>query len=369
MQPLTMRDNAHLERKQTLPIHSEKFNFPSIEPGQMEMLNVWYRSNFQYTFQVNKQNVSIALKPLQNQLELNNTVTYVIEKEGGRIKLCLETELLTQLFSLTEPSNLEDYSTEDAALLLEYTLDPILAEYENKINSALTIKSVDYKQDDHLQKKITQDMLCGCVNIQGHQKPFYFAVELENGTSKDLENFFNSYNNHLSQHIPLEHYKFLPLQLCVGFVEMRLGQAASLERGDVIVLEDYNPDLLQILAHQNLIWQAQRSRDKIRISSKPSRHIHLNSKIYSTERSIMSEDNSENGMLGEIPVVMSFEIGRKDVSVQDLKNYQEGTVIDFPNTDQTKVQIFANGRQVGQGSLTKVGEVMGVQINRIFSND
>jgi type III secretion protein Q len=64
-----------------------------------------------------------------------------------------------------------------------------------------------------------------------------------------------------------------------------------------------------------------------------------------------------------LPLQLSFEIGRVELSVGDLASLQPGYVFTLPaNLEGANVTILANGRTAGHGEVVAVGETLGVRL-------
>jgi len=64
-----------------------------------------------------------------------------------------------------------------------------------------------------------------------------------------------------------------------------------------------------------------------------------------------------------VPLQLSFEIGRVELSVGDLASLQPGYVFTLPaNLEGANVTILANGRAAGHGEVVAVGETLGVRL-------
>ena len=64
-----------------------------------------------------------------------------------------------------------------------------------------------------------------------------------------------------------------------------------------------------------------------------------------------------------LPVQLSFDIGRLEVSVGDMASLQPGYVFALPTQLQgSNVTIRANGRSAGRGEVVAVGDTLGVRL-------
>lgn len=87
----------------------------------------------------------------------------------------------------------------------------------------------------------------------------------------------------------------------------------------------------------------------------------------------MLENNEENtgaaalddASLGSLPVHLVFEIGRREVSLEELRELGVGAPIPLDRPASESVDIIANGRRVGAGEMVLIGDQLGVRITRL----
>jgi len=60
-----------------------------------------------------------------------------------------------------------------------------------------------------------------------------------------------------------------------------------------------------------------------------------------------------------------FELGRREMSVDELRNIGVGGSIALEKPATSVVDILANGRRVGAGEMVLIGDQLGVKITRL----
>lgn len=73
----------------------------------------------------------------------------------------------------------------------------------------------------------------------------------------------------------------------------------------------------------------------------------------------------EEADVASLPVKLVFEVGRKDVSLDELRGFGVGAPIPLDRPATTAVDILANGRRIGAGEIVLIGEQLGVRITRL----
>lgn len=70
----------------------------------------------------------------------------------------------------------------------------------------------------------------------------------------------------------------------------------------------------------------------------------------------------------DIPVLLTFEVGRLSVTLGQLRRLGAGSVLELGRSQDGLVEIAAHGRPVGQGELVEIEGAVGVRIVRLFDH-
>ncbi len=79
------------------------------------------------------------------------------------------------------------------------------------------------------------------------------------------------------------------------------------------------------------------------------------------------EDAAPAASLDELPVTLTFEVGRLTIQLGELRRFGPGSVIELANR-QKLVEIAAHGRRIGEGELVELDGALGVKITRLFDH-
>jgi flagellar motor switch protein FliN len=71
------------------------------------------------------------------------------------------------------------------------------------------------------------------------------------------------------------------------------------------------------------------------------------------------------GLVSQIPLRLSVEIGSVSRTMQDLLDLKQGTVIELDRLIDEPVDILANGTVIARGEVVNVGERYGVRITEV----
>lgn len=73
--------------------------------------------------------------------------------------------------------------------------------------------------------------------------------------------------------------------------------------------------------------------------------------------------------LDDLPVRLVFEVGRVELSLGELQRLGPGALVPLGRPLEEPLDIMANGRRLGRGTLVQIGESLGVRIVSIAGNE
>jgi type III secretion protein Q len=73
--------------------------------------------------------------------------------------------------------------------------------------------------------------------------------------------------------------------------------------------------------------------------------------------------------LDDLPVRLVFELGRVELSLGELQRLAPGALVPLGRPVDEPLDIMANGRRLGRGTLVQIGESLGVRIVSIAGNE
>lgn len=81
-----------------------------------------------------------------------------------------------------------------------------------------------------------------------------------------------------------------------------------------------------------------------------------------------NQDEVELGSLEQLPVQISFEVGRQTLDLHTLSSLQSGSLIDLASPLAAQVRILANQRYIGTGELVQIEDRLGVRLTRLMQD-
>jgi len=73
--------------------------------------------------------------------------------------------------------------------------------------------------------------------------------------------------------------------------------------------------------------------------------------------------------LDDLPVRLVFEVGRVELSLGELQRLAPGALVPLARPVDEPLDIMANGRRLGRGTLVQIGDSLGVRIVSLAGNE
>ncbi|HHJ19486.1 MAG TPA: flagellar motor switch protein FliN [Gammaproteobacteria bacterium] len=79
-------------------------------------------------------------------------------------------------------------------------------------------------------------------------------------------------------------------------------------------------------------------------------------------------DSHENlGIMLDIPVTLSMELGRTRMSIRDLLNLKSGSVVELQKMTDEPLDVLVNGTLVARGEAVVVDDKFGIRLTDVVS--
>jgi len=96
----------------------------------------------------------------------------------------------------------------------------------------------------------------------------------------------------------------------------------------------------------------------------------LDSMLSSAQQVSISEDQGEEGMsldlLLEMPLTVTFEVGRAKMPISDLLSLGQGSVLDLHRLVGESLDLFVNNRLIARGEVVVINEKFGARLTEII---
>lgn len=75
------------------------------------------------------------------------------------------------------------------------------------------------------------------------------------------------------------------------------------------------------------------------------------------------------GMIMNIPVTITMELGRVTMSVKDVMSLSPGSVIELRKLVSDPIEVLVNGQLVAYGEAVSSGDNYGIRITEVLANE
>ncbi|QND54421.1 hypothetical protein HB779_21100 (plasmid) [Phyllobacterium sp. 628] len=159
----------------------------------------------------------------------------------------------------------------------------------------------------------------------------------------------------------------IPVQLLAGAQTLSVAEIAALQPGDTIMSESSVPGELCALCAGQLQARCIQSGQGILLTSNwsPATITRMDTDEIPVERGTAMDE----GAIDNLPVRVIFELARTDLSLREVKELAEGSIVPVAAISEGAVAIIANGRKIGQGDIVRLGEGLGVRILQLGTHD
>jgi flagellar motor switch protein FliN/FliY len=72
-------------------------------------------------------------------------------------------------------------------------------------------------------------------------------------------------------------------------------------------------------------------------------------------------------LLGDVPVELSVEVGRSQITIQEVMAFSPGTVMELDGLAGEPLNIFVNGRLIARGETVVVNNKLGIRLTDMVS--
>ena len=165
----------------------------------------------------------------------------------------------------------------------------------------------------------------------------------------------------------------IPVHICSGSVDLTLAELRTVRPGDILMPERdlARPTGLIAVAGERLHFQVERDAQGFRLGPKLSEADANTTGEWFMQDSAnaLPGETVDEATLDQLPIRVIFEVGRLDMPLAEVRRLAPGYVLPLVKPSESAVDIVANGRKIGHGSLVKIGDSVGVRVERLMADD
>jgi type III secretion protein Q len=163
----------------------------------------------------------------------------------------------------------------------------------------------------------------------------------------------------------------LPACLRVAAATLSIGGLRDLSPGDVVLVEQAcgRDDTAVLVIAEHLVAPVKIGPDGCRLTA-PLEVGRETTWEWSMEDNIDPGKTRrlEDAALDAIPVRVIFELGRVELPLEELAALAPGALVPLVRPLDEALDIVANGKRIGYGTLVRIGDSLGVRVTRLFEH-
>lgn len=244
-----------------------------------------------------------------------------------------------------------------AALLLEFALSEALEALEAALGWSISLSSVGKGAG----RESARDAFAPVsLQIQGVGN-FGCMLRLE-------PPYLLALSRHLDRISGMPQRQFdlpVPVHLRWAMAELAWCELRRLAPGDIILTDHSSPQAGTAIAvfGDHLVAQVELLRSGYRFGGKPRRARGTGFQ-WALDRDFDAAHSQEGGRR-EVPVRLFFQLGQLEVDTSMIRDLAPGAVMPLARPLEEGLDIVANGKVIGRGQITTVGDAVGIRVVRI----
>jgi type III secretion protein Q len=346
---------------------------PRIPPAQVDSLNAFYRRRPALAFAVGGRAATMTASwPLALQHASGCRLDITVDDVPGAVILSSRV-IETVIAGLDPNQRLDGLDQPHLALLFELALGDELSMLEASLGARLAITSVRMADDDR-QNRATALAFAIAVDGLG---TLGGELLLQPAQAMMFSQFLDRCANRAPQAgkgksiyppSPAQDTVAVAVGVRVAAATVAVGDITTLSPGDVVIADQQAKTAVAVIA-EHLVAPVELIAAGARITAPPTR-ARGSAWEWSMENGGDSPqpDVAQKTNFGDIPVKLLFELGRIELSLAEIRQLAPGAIVPISRPLEDSVDILANGRRIGRGSLVQIGDSLGIRITRLFGD-
>jgi type III secretion protein Q len=338
---------------------------PTVSPRHCDALNALYRCRAPIPFSLAGLAATFALAPPAACPLPGRRSVIRLRLDDDESELRITRALIETLLARVDAAlSLDRLAPEHAALIAEFALDGAVEALEASLACRLSLLSIVPECDGTAgseQVALTFTLAVGGLGS------FTGELRLPAGHAERLAKL-------LDEETPARPVRLdLPAVVAVRVANATLTarELRGLRPGDVVLVDRACASAGTAIAvfGEHLVAPVELTPAGSRLAARPTRG-RGSAWEWSMEKSAenLGGGGPEDADLGDLPVQVKFELGRIELSLNEIQGLAAGAVLQVARPAGEAVDIVANGRRIGLGTMVRIGDSLGVRITRLFGN-
>ncbi|SFT53762.1 type III secretion protein Q [Mesorhizobium sp. YR577] len=347
-------------RNATTMAAGEPLALELVSSDRVKAFNALYRRRAPAMIEIAGQAFSIDAvwsppNPVDQRL---GTVAFTIGGVPGELRIPISA-IDAGIAQADEAADARQLTPAHAALLLELAFAEELEWLEGRLGERIEIASVERRNASAAAPSFS-------FVVAGNQAALNVAVDIEDTAAiVRLGHLLDELGEERRQ-IPAE----FPLPVCLwrDVLMISLGDLQSLQPNDVVLFEEQGAATMLVIAD--------RFYAPVDLTAEGPQLLAAPVAIAGSKWEWTMNQNTpppagqtlEESSLDELPVALVFELGRTAMPLGEVRQLAPGAIVQLADVTRETVDIVANGKRVGRGEIVRIGESLGVRIDRMFDN-
>ena len=86
-----------------------------------------------------------------------------------------------------------------------------------------------------------------------------------------------------------------------------------------------------------------------------------------SEQNVNTDEHPNMDVIMEIPVVISMEVGKTNISIRNLLKLSQGSVVELDRYAGDPLDVYVNGTLIAHGEVVVVNEKFGIRLTDVIS--
>lgn len=333
--------------------------FPYLPADLLDVHNQLFAARRPFVCSVGEMRFSVRIRPCRDLSA--DTVRLVLQATETLAEFYVPKTLAAELLSGLKVAGASP-SDQASALLLELAVIDLIERLEAALGERVHLAVGPSAADLPIR---------AALHIMPEQgSAFDIALKLPADVARMMGGIFPS-----EATLPLSSMAGLPFSVVViaGATVFTMAELRSLRPGDIALFDVFPTSGAVAVFAERYMAPVNREGNSLALASTPQR-ITGAERIWSLDdtlerNGIVTTNAPDMASLDDLPVRVHFEIGRQEMTLHEIRSLTSGTILPVAALMDEAVNIVANGRVIGRGTITRLGEGLGVVIARLSGDE
>ena len=349
----------------TSQLRAAALRLPLVSPQDVTILNIWYGRCPPLAFGGFEQPLTLTPRFWPHDTSKEALAALPLTIAGLHAQVIFPHDLAANLI---EPCGV-DYSSlspQSASLLLEYRFSGLLDRLEAFLGESVSLDAfVPVQHGSWRENPVRLNALCEYGQAK-YRVTFLVPQPLALRFAEKLMDTSPPREKAAVNSAPVN------LSIRAGYTTLTFKELRTIGLGDVLLANSPlgKTEMMAVIGERHAA-RARWEDGKVFLLESPSPLGEEQRKVWSMTDSLNRNNAIEalDGDVDDVLVHVTFEVGRKEIELRELRSLAEGHVFDCGRDPRVGVDILAGSRRIGQGELILINETLGIRVTRLFNHE